>query len=137
MRSKRADHRIFLAIATVAICASAANVMFFVQLLRTPSAVKRTDISRYAERFEALRAALPSRGTVGYYSDDTEDEGLSRNRFHVARFALTPVILVRSTDFEVVVGNFQSAAHARDLVQRGFSLRQDFGGGLMLFRKTR
>ena len=62
------------------------------------------------KRFAELRRALPKHGTVGYVTDGPLDRPLGDGRVHsvlmIAQYCLAPVILVNSTEPEIIVGDF-------------------------------
>jgi hypothetical protein len=91
-------------------------------------------LDRYEARLAPLRAALPRHGVIGYLSDRPEAD----KEFVLAQHALAPLVLVRSTDPGLIVGNFfDPAAGARIARQRAdLVLLRDFGSGLMLFRRA-
>jgi hypothetical protein len=101
-------------------------------------------ISAYEHRFDRLRQVLPSRGVVGYLghpqltgSSSTEAKAASLlhfRRYLLAQYSLAPLLLIESTNPEVVVGNFDPEAvyPAPD----GFRVTGDFGDGVILFRRS-
>jgi hypothetical protein len=110
------------------------------------TAVKSTgvdEITAYEARYQELKHTLPPDSVVGYLSDPVppdlpRSEGRTRfKRFVLTQYALAPVIVVRSTEPDLVVGNFESPAHADTASAFHLTLVRDFGDGVMLFRKTR
>ena len=98
------------------------------------------DIYRIADqdlRFQQVSTALPSAGVVGYVTDQTQDREWAM--FLGAQYVLAPRVLVelnKHPQTTRVVGNF---ARPLDLTQfaneHGLKLVQDFGDGVVLFRK--
>jgi hypothetical protein len=102
------------------------------------------EISVYERRFEPLRSALPARGVVGYLGDpdptgptpETANAAalLHFRRYLLAHYALAPLLLIESTNPEFVVGNFDAGAVPP--TPSGFQMVRDFGGGLVLYRRS-
>lgn len=102
------------------------------------------EISTYERRFQEVRAALPARGVVGYLGR-TDSAGrtpaereasslLDFKRYLLAQYALAPVVLIESTEPDIVVGNFDRGKAPSTPV--GFRIERDFGNGLVLFRRS-
>jgi hypothetical protein len=96
-------------------------------------------ITLYLRRFDALRRILPAHATVGYEAD-SEDPLTEREevkRFYLAQYALAPVIVVAGVDQELVIGNYQDPGrNCRICRSKRFALQEDFGDGVMLFRRA-
>jgi hypothetical protein len=98
------------------------------------------DIYKMADqevRFQQVAAALPSAGVVGYVTDQSENPVWAM--LLGAQYVLAPRVLVELDKHPAttwVVGNF---ARPLDLTkfadERGLTLAQDFGDGVVLFRK--
>jgi hypothetical protein len=57
--------------------------------------------------------------------------------FNSARYALAPRLLVEGTDRDWVLGNFAKPADYAALArERGLTVVQDFGNGVVLFGRT-
>jgi hypothetical protein len=101
------------------------------------------EITSYEGRYQQLKQTLAPNIIVGYLSDPVPpDLPRSESRAHFKRFVLTqyalsPVIVVRSTEPDLVVGNFESHAHANTAADYHLTLLHDFGNGVMLLRKKR
>jgi hypothetical protein len=81
------------------------------------------------QRFAALKAALPSRGVVGYIG---QSGALARGDYYLAEYALAPLVVDDSTKHRIVVGNFPSTAPAHDWAEN-LQLVNDYGDGVLLF----
>lgn len=79
-------------------------------------------------RFAKLKAALPQRGVIGYIGE-TGESGVPA--YYLAQYALAPLVLDRSPNHPLVVGNFLSSSAAAPFVQ--LRLVKDFGDGVLLF----
>lgn len=87
------------------------------------------DIARRSDqRFAGLKAALPQRGVIGYVGDSGES-GIPA--YYLAQYALAPLVLDRSPNHPLVVGNFASRSAAAAFEK--LHLVKDFGDGVLLF----
>jgi hypothetical protein len=105
--------------------------------IRSPEKT-RQDISNYENRFVNLRQLLPSRGVTGYISDDEneDDQEFIDSRIYLAQYSLSPVILVRSLDYSLIVGNFLDHTPDFEIYRKqGLIPIKDFGNGIVLFRR--
>ena len=133
--------RIALALVMLYALASAAS---WIKLAAGPGRSAPDEISTYERRFQAIRSALPARGVVGYVGHPDPEAGtpaereanslLHFKRYLLAQYALAPLILIDSTGADVVVGNFDPGSPASP--PPGFRIAQDFGDGLLLFRRS-
>ena len=86
---------------------------------------------KYLHRFDELKKVLPPRGVVGYV-DNRADNPLGPGHYYAVQYALAPLVVERSTEQNLVVGNFTSAAVASQYPPNLVPIR-DFGQGVMLF----
>lgn len=100
------------------------------------------EVSRNEARFQALRAALPGHGVVGYISDlgATTDPASSEarqsfKRYLLTQYALVPHVVVRNVDAGLVVGDFSASAPDGRVTPAGFVMVKDFGEGVVLYRR--
>lgn len=88
--------------------------------------------ARIVERFERLGGRLPSHGVIGYVTDDDVERWVE---FYVAQYALSPVIVAKGVDHELVVGNFHDSASGQRICEsKGLTPVKDLGDGLILLR---
>jgi hypothetical protein len=85
---------------------------------------------RSDRRFAELRRALPEYGVVGYVGDSSET-GVAD--YYLTQYALAPLVIERSTNHKLVIGNFPRAP--RRGTEADLVLVRDFGGGVLLFEK--
>jgi len=106
-----------------------------------PKPLGRDEITLYEKRFEELKKILPSHGVVGYISNKQAEDirfDAGAAEYYLTQYALTPLVVVYSPNYPLVVGNFRQAVidpkiyTSRDLVPL-----KDFGNGVMLFRRAR
>ena len=96
----------------------------------TPGHFTTSDIAASSdERFAALKAALPSRGVIGYIGE-SGNSGLAD--YYLAQYALAPLILDRSTNHSLVLGNFPTSPPIQ-ASSNTLHLQRDFGHGILLF----
>jgi hypothetical protein len=128
-------YRFQLALLAIIVCALSVNVYGLFQSIVFPEKI-RQHISGYLSRFSAVQPLLPGRGVVGYISDDLENEDHSMPRKYVAEYALLPVILVRSIDYPLIVGNFRNPVPDLEAYRKqGLVPVRDFGNGVVLFKR--
>jgi hypothetical protein len=110
-----------------------------------PPGSRQDEITVYESRFRLLRSALPAGGVVGYLGhpeptgatprDSNAAALLHFRRYLLAQYSLAPVLLIESTDHELIVGNFDPDSSPP--APPGFRLVRDFGDGVVLFRRAR
>ena len=81
------------------------------------------------QRFAEMKKYLPSRGVVGYLGDPG-NFGLPN--YYLAQYALAPLVIDRSTNHALVIGNFSTEPPKPDT--RGLEAMKTFDPGLVLFR---
>ncbi|SRR6266851_5193114 len=88
---------------------------------------------RSDQRFSELRRALPECGVVGYLGDPGES-GVAD--YYLTQYALAPLVVERSRDHKLVIGNFPSPPHVPSpRTETDLVLVRDFGNGVLLFAK--
>lgn len=89
-------------------------------------------------RFEAVAAALPATGTIGYVSDQSPDQPLGLVMYFGAQYALAPRLLVeqqKRPESQWVVSNFSKPLDVGHFSsERGLKIIKDFGSGVVLFQ---
>ena len=101
------------------------------------------EVSRHEARFQALTRALPGHGVVGYVSDApvagmdpaSSEARQAFKRYLLTQYALVPVVVLRSLDAELVVGDFSASGPDGASTPPGFVVVKDFGRGVVLFRR--
>lgn len=117
-----------IALLTFVFCCLLSSARLVV-LAPVPGHSIRDDIAQRSDlRFAALRAALPQHGVIGYVGD-TGEPGVAP--YYLAQYALAPLVLDRSLNHPLVVGNFSSSAPTASFEK--LRLVQDFGNGVLLF----
>ena len=92
-------------------------------------------------RLQPAVAALPPRVQAGYVSDMDLATARGLLAFNAARYAMAPRLLTRdataAADAGWVLGNFSQPVDYGALgTQRGLTLAQDFGNGVVLYRRV-
>lgn len=107
----------------------------FRDILLYPEKLRVEDISRYEKRFEAAKGTLPGHGVIGYRSDCSDMSNINCiARFYLAQYALSPIILDRSPEQTLILGNFRNAATVQDkLSDDVVKLLMDSGNGVKLY----
>lgn len=93
-------------------------------------------ITRNLRRFDTLKEILPLHTTVGYISDELGDDGTWG--YYQTQYALSPIVIERTANREIVIGNFRDASAAQQiLVESNLTVQKDLGNGvLLLVRRT-
>jgi hypothetical protein len=92
------------------------------------------------KRFAELRKALPDRGVIGYIADGPLDrpmgDGKVESVLAIAQYCLAPLILVNSTEPDIIVGEFSTPEAGAQMIsaQRLVVVRR-FENGICLLRK--
>lgn len=96
----------------------------------TPGHFKASEIAlRSDQRFAALKAALPSRGVIGYIGE-SGNSGIAD--YYLAQYALAPLVLDRSDNHPLVIGNFPTSPSMK-AQSNTLRLQRDFGNGILLY----
>jgi len=94
-----------------------------------PAHIVADDVSRRSdERFMVLKTRLPEYGVVGYIGDSGPS---ATPDYYLAQYALAPLVLDRSLDHQLVIGNYPSSMPPE--IPPPLRLVQDFGNGALLF----
>ena len=104
-----------------------------------PKAPPVDGVTEFDSRFHQLRSLLPPTGMIGYITDP-ETPAADTNaqaEFHLAQYALAPVIVVRSPEQRYVIGNFHKVVTAGSLRDRGFKVVREFGRGIVLLENEK
>lgn len=89
------------------------------------------------DRLAGVIQAIPRSAIVGYVADIHDGSTAALAMFNSARYALAPRLLVEGTDRDWVLGNFAKPADYAALArERGLTVVQDFGNGVVLFGRT-
>ena len=93
-------------------------------------------IADQATRFAAFASSVPRNAILGYLSDAAAGSVADSTLFTSATYALAPRLIERGAGREYVLGNFTRPADFAALGRsHGLRLQQDFGNGVVLFRK--
>ena len=104
------------------------SVVRIVREAPRPWRLQPDDIAqRSDQRFAGVKQVLPTRGVIGYVGEPGE---ASLPDYYLAQYALAPLVVDRSIQHKVVVGNFPSL-HIPPLMP-GLRQIQDFGNGVVL-----
>jgi hypothetical protein len=87
--------------------------------------------SQYESRFDGLRAALPPHGVVGYLGDPRFEPA----SYFLAQYSLAPMLLDRSEEHPLVVGNFDASTPTEAIWPSDFTPLRDFGNGVILLQR--
>jgi hypothetical protein len=94
-------------------------------------------VSAQFTRFGALLSAIPEGAQIGYITDAAPGSAVDTGMFLSAQCVLAPRLLKRGAAQEWVLGNFSRPADFASVGRsQGLRLQQDFGEGVVLFRKA-
>jgi hypothetical protein len=126
-----------IAIALIAVCAAALLPAMSVLLqLATnddwyrPGADSMTAFER---RYALLRDALSGQTVVDYREPDVGDSTAKLAHFYMTRYALAPVQVLVESDAPLVIAD---AVKDPSQLPPELTVRQDFGGGLLLLERN-
>lgn len=86
------------------------------------------DVARLSkQRFSALKNDLPSRGVVGYIGESNDS---ATPDYYLTQYALVPLVVDRSTNHSLIVGNFPSTRLPQ--FPPTFQILKDLGNGVVL-----
>jgi hypothetical protein len=126
-------------LALVLLYAGISDARWVYRALRDSLAARKGDeITQFERRVRALRPWLPDTGVVGYTDgvNPSEYQRTDFQRFVLTQYALAPLLVVNTTEPEVVVGNFRPEIDPRNRVPPGLRAVRDLGDGLVVFRRT-
>jgi hypothetical protein len=87
-------------------------------------------------RFAPLASAVSQNATLGYLTDAQAGTTADSVLFTSTMYALAPRLVERGVTHDLVVGNFTRPLDFAAVGQsNGLHLQQDFGNGVVLFRK--
>jgi hypothetical protein len=93
-------------------------------------------ISAQFTRFEPLLAAVPAGTELGYLTDAAPGSVADPSMLLSAQYVLAPRLVAKGSAHEWVVGNFTRPGDFAGVGRsNGLRLVQDFGNGVVLFRK--
>jgi len=86
------------------------------------------DIStRSDQRFANLKSRLPRSGVIGYVGANSKS---ATPDYYLAQYALAPLVLDRSPNHAIVIGNFPDSAPEE--IPSNLRLIEDLGNGVLL-----
>lgn len=88
---------------------------------RAPDEVARRSDLRFAE----IKAALPTRGVVGYIGAPADPI----DSYYLAQYALAPLVVEHSLNHPLILGNFPSSSPQ---LPENLEVLRDFGHGVLL-----
>jgi hypothetical protein len=97
-------------------------------------------VSAQFTRFAAALSAIPENAEIGYITDAQRGSAAGSAMFLSAQYVLAPRLLKKGAAATLVLGNFTRPADYTAVGRsQGLRLRlqQDFGEGVVLFRKDR
>jgi len=93
-------------------------------------------ISAQFARFGGALSSIPENARIGYITDTPPGSAANSAMFLGAQYVLAPRLLIRGAGEALVLGNFTRPADFASVGRsQGLRLQQDFGQGVVLFRK--
>ena len=138
--------RMQIGLLLLALFVGLANLRVFRDTVVAYRQMERPDeVSRYEARFGSLKRVLPGHGVVGYVSDNdpvARSDAASAQarrafkRYLMTQYALIPLVVLRSVEADLVVGDFETPTSMGAPPPAGFVMVKDFGDGVVLFRRV-
>ena len=103
-----------------------------------PKYLGQNEVAIIIERFKPLSYAFQPCKRIGYITDlDVQENPLKYKReFTLICYALSPALVVRDPNREIVVGNFHNVDNqSRILNNKKYVLVHDLGDGVLILRK--
>jgi len=98
-------------------------------VVEAPRAHVPDEVARQSDlRFAGIKAALPTRGVVGYWGAP----GDSIEYYYLAQYALAPLVVDRSLNHPLIVGN---APLSTAELPPDIEVLRDFGNGVLLLAR--
>ena len=113
---------------------------------RLPRVPGKDEITLYEKRLEELKKLLPLQSAVGYITDTevrfnppySPEDVIQVKNWLLTQYSLAPVIVAKDPNHGLVVGVFEDPKIDLDLfVNQGLRVVQNFGNGVVLFKKVR
>ncbi|HEX7960833.1 MAG TPA: hypothetical protein VF493_13000 [Terriglobales bacterium] len=89
----------------------------------------------YIQRFDAVRKLLPARGVICYLPDPHIEPNTTKDYF-LAQYALAPLVLRTSSGCDLLIANYGTDSR-QGIAPADYLPVEDFGNGVLLFRKAR
>ena len=90
------------------------------------------DITLFENKFERVRRLLPPFSVIGYYSDKKFDA----RTFCLARYTLSPRIIVQGLEHPFVIGNFSRFVNPGEFAKaHDLSIMETVDNNIVLFKK--
>ena len=123
-------NRIHVAAIGLVVLALLSGFRFLLDIIATPTPDAASSISTFDTRFAALKSAVPGETVLGYFTDSDMQDVAVQAEYHVAQYALAPIIVLNRSDQKLVVGMLHKPGNPPP----NFELVRDFGNGVKLFR---
>lgn len=101
-------------------------------------------VSLHENRFAGIKNILPANTVAGYITDiqpDKETEkgyGYYLTQYYLTQYVLSPAIIVRGTNYPLVIGNFHKPVNISQIYQDSrLILIRELDNGVMLFRSEK
>lgn len=99
--------------------------------------IRDDGVGKWEERMISLRQALPaSVREIGYISDPEQEARVQE--YSLTKYALAPIIVRQSVDYEWIIGNFTQAGFEDILsskIPSGYTIKK-LGAGIYLIHRT-
>ncbi len=122
-------------VVVVAVTLFSGYYSFFIRPFRV--LVRDDGVTKWEERMKPVRAYLPATiREVGYISDN--DSTAMIQEYSLTRYALAPIVVRQSTNYEWIIGNFTQPGFEEILNQQihsSYSIKK-FNAGIYLIHRT-
>ena len=125
--------RVAAALAAVVIAGLIPAFSVFMQLTSAPDWQPAPDtISTFEQHYAALREAVRGQREVGYLPPPAKTPSTALSHFYLTRYTLAPVQVMVESPAPLAVAD---AIVDRSRLPADFTVRQDFGNGLLLLER--
>jgi len=94
------------------------------------------EINKREIEYERIRRSIPAFSKVGFIGDKSNKGDYDRS-LYLAQYALLPIIIERSPQYDLVIGYFPGGKPGPDFLEKyRLSPVQQFSYGMYLFRKV-
>ncbi len=123
-------NRIHVAAIGLVVLALLSGFRFLLDVVATPTPDAASSISTFDTRFAAVKSAVPAGTVLGYFTDSDMQDVAVQAEYHVAQYAMAPIVILYRSDQQLVLGMLHNPGNPPP----NFQVVRDFGNGIKLLR---